>query len=67
MQSIGPRWRQESHDQMVGGMLVRSEAVFVAAKNQIYRGVEVRNVSASQVENGLLDLEANTLGAEDGV
>src|SRR6516162_8578713 len=63
MQSICPRWCKEHDDQMVGGMPMRSEAVFVAAKNQIYRGVEVRNVSASQVENGLLDLEANTLGA----
>src|SRR5215831_6209487 len=63
MQSIGPRWCQESHDQMVGGMPVRSEADFVAAKNQIYRGVQLRNVSANQVENGLLDLEANTFRA----
>jgi len=63
MQSICPRWRQESDYQMLGGMHMRSEAVFVAAKNQIYRGVKVRNVSASQIKNGLLDLKADTRGA----
>ena len=63
MQSVGPRWRQESHDQMVRAMPVRREAVFVAAKNQVDRGVNLRNVSTGQIENGLLNLKANTLGA----
>ena len=65
MEGVAPRWRQKGDNQVVAGMPARGQVVFVAAKHQIDRRVQLRDIAGGQVEHSLLDLKADTFGGRE--